>query len=62
LIAFVLPTRSNSRSCRTPQELHLRVGRQLPHLVHEERPLVGQLEAADALLQCAGERPLLVPE
>jgi hypothetical protein len=44
------------------QQLHLRVERQLAHLVEEERAAVRQLEAADALLQRAGERALLVAE
>ena len=44
------------------RELHLRLGRQLAHFVHEQRALVGELESTDATLESAGERTLLVPE
>ena len=44
------------------QQLHLRVERQLADLVEEQRAAVRFLELADALVDGAGERALLVPE
>ena len=44
------------------QQLHLRVERQLADLVEEQRAAVGFLELADALVDGAGERALLVAE
>ena len=44
------------------QELDLGLRRQLAHLVEEDRAAVGQLEAADAPLDRAGERALDVAE
>ena len=44
------------------QQLGLQVELQIADLVEEQRAAVGQLELADALLQRAGERALLVAE
>src|SRR5581483_3518754 len=44
------------------QQLHLRVERQLPDLVEEQRAAVGLLELADALVHRTGEGAPLVPE
>ena len=44
------------------QQLGLQVEPQIADLVEEQRAAVGQLELADALLQRAGERALLVAE
>jgi hypothetical protein len=40
------PTRSNSFSCRKPQQLHLDGRRDVADLVEEQRPVVRLLEAA----------------
>ena len=45
-----------------PQQLGLRLGAQVPDLVEEERPLVGQLEAAETALGRPGEGAALVAE
>src|SRR5207245_2015148 len=44
------------------QQLHVRGGRRLAHLVEEDGALVGQLEAPQPALGRAGERPLRVAE
>ena len=44
------------------QQLRLRLGSEIAHLVEKQRTRVRQLESADALVGRAGERALLVPE
>ncbi len=44
-----------------PEQLGLEVERQLADLVEEDRAVVGELEAADALRGRSGEGALLVP-
>ena len=44
------------------QQLRLQLQRDLADLVEKHRAVVGQLEAADALRDRAGERAPLVPE
>ena len=62
LIVFVPPRRSNSCSCSTRSSLGCSSERDVADLVEEQRPLVGQLEAADLLGDGAGEGALLVAE
>jgi hypothetical protein len=45
-----------------PQELRLQLGRDLSDFVEEDRPLIGELEAAHPLGDGSGEGPLLVSE
>ena len=61
-IVRVLPSRSNSCSCKHAQELRLQLERNVADFVQEQRPAVRQLEAADLLRDGAGKRPLLVTE
>ena len=56
------PTRSNAPFLEHAQQLHLHRHGDVADLVEEQRPLVGQLEAADALAVGAGVRTLLVAE
>ena len=44
------------------QDLHLQENGELPDLVEEERPAIGQLELALPLHVGAGERAALMPE
>ncbi len=61
-MVFIPPTRSNSRSWMTRQQLDLDRGREVAHLVQEDRAPVGELEAPLLGLVGAGKRPLFVPE
>ena len=62
LKVLVSPTRSNSPSCRTRQELDLELGRGAVDLVQEDAAGVRGLEPAGAVLDGAGERALDVAE
>jgi hypothetical protein len=46
---------------QNPEQLHLRLQRQLPDLVQEDRATVSKLETADAPFQRPGERPFIWP-
>ena len=56
------PNRRNFPFLENAQELHLRRRRHLGDLVEEERPVIGQFEAAGASIHGAGKRSLLVTE
>ena len=58
----LLPRRRSLRSSRTRSSLAWVATRHLADLVEQERAAVGQLEAAGAALEGAGERALLVAE
>ncbi len=58
----VLPSRSNSCSCKHAQELGLEFQRDVADFVQKERSVVGQLEAAKFLRDGAGEGAALVAE
>ena len=59
---FESPTRSISRSCSARSSLAWRASGIERHFVDEQRAVVGQLEAADARGDGAGERALHVAE
>ena len=56
------PTRSKTRSCRTAQQQHLHVGRDLADLIEEDAAVVGQLETPKPAPAGAGESPGFVAE
>ena len=58
----VLPSRSNSRSCRTRSSLGCNSERDVADLVQKQRALVGQFEPPDLLADGAGERAPLMAE
>ena len=62
LTGFLEPTGIDLAFLQRAQQLDLRVERQLADLVEEQRAAVGFLELADALVDGAGERALLVAE
>jgi len=62
LIVLLPPSRSNSCSWRTRRSFGWSSGGDVAHLVQEQRPAVGELEAAHAPLEGPGEGPALVAE
>ena len=61
-MVLVPPTRSNSRSCSTRSSFAWNASGHVADLVEKQRAAVGQLEAARAVRDGAGEGALLVAE
>ena len=57
---WLLPNRSNSRSCKTRSRRDLRLRRQFADLIQENRAAVGRLEPPEPSLKRASKRTFLV--